>query len=57
VQIKIVNKEMGLTRIPETFGRSVATIREYVKSTGTKTTGAVIGSKPSIPAEVEEELS
>lgn len=37
---------MGLTRVSKTFDRSIATIQDYVKNTGTKTTGAVVGSKP-----------
>jgi hypothetical protein len=47
VQFKVVNKEMGLTRVSKTLERSIATIQDYVKNTGeTKTTDTVIGSKP-----------
>jgi hypothetical protein len=46
VQFKVVNKEMGFTRISKILDRSVVTVQDYVKNTGTKTTDAVIGSKP-----------
>jgi len=35
VQFKIFNKETDLTKVSKTFDRSVVTIQDYVKNTGT----------------------
>jgi hypothetical protein len=52
----VLNKEMVLLRAPKTFNVPRSTIKDYVKSNGRNTIEALIGRKPVLSTEVEEEL-
>jgi hypothetical protein len=52
----VLNKEMGLLRASKTSDLPRSTIKDYVKIYGRNTVEALIGKKPVLPTEAEEEL-
>jgi hypothetical protein len=52
----VLNKEMGLLKASKTFNVPRSTIKDYVKINGRNTVEALIGRKPVLLTEVEEEL-
>jgi hypothetical protein len=47
---------MGLLKASKSFNVPRSTIKDYVKSTGRNTVEALIGRKPVLPTEAEEEV-
>jgi hypothetical protein len=52
----VINKEMGLLRASKTLNVPRSTIKDHTKSNERNTVEALIGRKPVLPTEVEEEL-
>jgi hypothetical protein len=52
----VLNKEMVLLKASKTFNVPRSTIKDYVKSNGRNTVEALIGRKPVLLTDVEEEM-